>query len=350
MKNFIAIKVSSRGKIHPEFKKIIKGARAFLLNVKSEIDTAEKNGESFSSLIDRYYGPLEKFQEKILMETDQIAGNFTDDEHLAHKDFLRDQLAVLFWQAPLHERALNKPLGYAGDFEMMNMLYDPDPFKGPTAYFKIINAVGCRCISGRATAARIPYFLDKFNRLSSETLKEKPVFQVLNLACGPSREVREFINQDPLSSRSEFHLVDQDSEAIRFSKKNLEETKRETASAIGLSYYDQPIQDFLADQELSLPTFDLIYSCGLFDYLDNDAFEAAVSALYGRLGKNGTMIIGNISPDDYSKTLKWYLDDWPLIYRDRDDLKKLAPSLPKPSWVQIESDETGINLFLVVTK
>lgn len=223
------------------------------------------------------------------------------------------------------------------------MLYDSDPFKGPTAYFKMINAFICRCISGEATGARIPYFLDKFKRIGTEVVKRKATFQVLNLACGPSREIQEFMAKDPLAAQSEFHLIDQDPEAIQFSRKVLGAKKR-------FFFYNQPIQDFLGEQIQQLPLFDLIYSCGLFDYLDDTIFTVAVSVLYSRLAEKGTLIIGNMHPDDYSKTLKWYLDDWPLIYRTKEELMNFARNLPDPKKVKIESEKTGVNLFLVVQK
>ena len=99
-----------------------------------------------------------------------------------------------------------------------------------------------------------------------------------------------------------------------------------------------------------LPRFDFIYSSGLFDYFDDTTFEMAVQALYSFLDEGGVMAIGNISPEDYSKTVKWYLDDWPLIYRTREELLKFVPTDPKPQEVLIETEITGYNLFLVIRK
>ncbi|MBX7149288.1 class I SAM-dependent methyltransferase [bacterium] len=350
MKNLIAYKIENRKKIHPSFKKLIRDSRAGLLDLKQKIDAADKKRVSFTSLVKRFYKPLEELQTHLLKESDILAENFSPEEHLYHKDFFRDQMGPLLWYAPFYERIFLKPLGYAGDYEMMNMLYDSNPFKGPSAYFKMINAFGCRCISGQLTVARIPYFLEKFKEIGKNVLGRKKDFTILDLACGPSREIKEFILTNTDAGKSRFHLVDQDPEAIKFSKNELIAAKRKKKSKVNFSFYNKPIQEFLAGGIQDLPQFDFIYSCGLFDYLDDTLFEMAVDVLYHRLAEQGTLIIGNVSPDDYSKTLKWYLGDWPLIYRNRDDLLKIASHLPAATPVCVESEATGLNLFLKITK
>lgn len=351
MKDFIEIKIRSRQKIRPEFKRVIKETRDFLLGTQKQIDEAETNGADLSSLVEKFYSRIEETMNHLLRETDRIAENFTDEEHIYHKDFLRDQLAPLLAPSPLNHRAWKKPLGYAGDYLMMEMLYDDNPFQGGSAFFKIINATSCRCVSGKFSAARVPYLLDKFKMLGQETIRLRGVFRVLNLACGPSKEIQEFIRTDPLSHQVEFYLVDQDQDAIAYSRNKIEKMKLESGSQVQIFYYPQPIKElFVSDVIQKWPPFDFIYSGGLFDYFDDTTFEMAVQVLYGFLAPGGVMAIGNISPDDYSKTVKWYLNDWPLIYRNHKELLQFTPKEPPPQDVRIETEETEYNLFLVIKK
>lgn len=345
MKNFIQTKIQSRSRLHPDFKTSVKQARSVLLQVKQKVDEAEKRGVNLENLVQLFYKPLEEDQEKFLVEIDHLANNFTDEEHIIHKDFLRDQLAGLFWEAPLHQRALLKPLGYAGDYEMIRMLHDSNPFQGPSSYFKIMNALGCRCISGRATVARVPYLIKKF--LELEKYKR---FSVLDIACGPSIEIQEWIKKNPYSD-AEFYLVDQDPEAISFSQKAIQDIKRENGSTLPVSFHSLPIKDLLTSNlTQEWPRFDLIYSAGLFDYFDDTIFCAALLGLWPLVAEGGSLLVGNLSPSDYSKTAKWYLDDWPLIYRTEENLRNIASIIPDPKIVSIETEETGINFFLNLKK
>lgn len=349
MQDFLSIKLSSRSKIHPEFKRLIKEVRGQLVTLKQGLDQADAQRNNFETMKQGHFADLESTITRLIRETDRLASDFSEAEHLLHKDFLRDQLIPLFHQAPLHHRAFLKPLGYAGDYEMMRMLCAPDPFQGPSSYFKMINAAACRCVSGRAVAARIPYYLNKLTKIGAKTLEKKGTFRVLNLASGPALEIAEFL-KEPLSDRATLHLLDQDPEAMEFARQTLEPLKRKLKRQTEINYHATKIQDLFLSGSFVERDFDLIYSGGLFDYLDDPTFSLALAALEDRLVPGGTLALGNLSPADYSKTVKWYLDDWPLIYRTEQDLLGLAGQLPKDRCVTIERETTGVNLFLVVQK
>lgn len=350
MKDLIEYKIQSRQKIHPEFKEVVKKNRPVFLKAKSELDEAEAYGKDVQALIQNHYPLVDKAQIEVMKETNRIAEHFSEDEHIQHKAYLCDQIGPLTWQAPLYERALIKPLGYPGDYEMMNLIYDEDPFKGPTAYFKMINALACRCLSGQATAERIPYFLKQMDEIGKEVLKKKDKFSVLNLACGPSKEIDDFIRLNPMSNQTEVHLVDQEVKAIEFSKKRLLDTIKQTKSTIKCFYDNKPLKDLFSLPDISFPQFDFIYSGGLFDYLNDAIFDMALLFLFKQLAKNGTMIIGNICPNDYTKICKWYLYDWPLVYRTQEELLEHANIIKEKCSIQVEPDKLGVFLFLKIKK
>lgn len=350
MNNLIAKKITSRRKIHPEFKEVIKKNRPFFLNAKLELDNAEICGGDVEVLIKKHYPLVEQAQVEIMKEVNRIAENFSEEKHVYHKAYLCDQIGPLTWQAPLYERSLIKPFGYPGDFEMMNIIYDENPFKGPSAYFKMINALACRCLSAQATADRIPYFLNKMNEVGKKVLEKQEKFCVLDLACGPAKEVDDFIRSNPLSQQTEIHLVDQESKAIEFSKKRISKTIKETNSTIQCFYYDKALKELFLSSSIIFPQFDFIYSGGLFDYLDDAIFEAALGFLFKHLAPGGHLIVGNISPNDYTKIAKWYLYDWPLVYRTQEELLKRAACLTEKHQVEVESDKWGVFLFLKIIK
>ena len=60
-----------------------------------------------------------------------------------HRAFAQRELHPLMMSSPFMNRAFNKPLGYAGDFEMVRMMLS-SPFEGGTSFSKILNASALR--------------------------------------------------------------------------------------------------------------------------------------------------------------------------------------------------------------
>src|SRR5262249_17542349 len=67
-----------------------------------------------------------------------LVDGLSEQEHAERRAYAAVHLHRFCRQAPLMRRALEKPLGYAGDYEMMNMLYR-DPAEGETLFGKALN-------------------------------------------------------------------------------------------------------------------------------------------------------------------------------------------------------------------
>lgn len=351
MYDLINLKIASREKLSPEFKAVVKKARKDLLQLQEELNKADQQKIPFEELKNKYYPLMEEVIVFLLREPDRLAQNFNLEAHLIHKDFYRDQLGPLLWPAPLHNRALAKPLGYAGDYVIMNMLYDEAPFHGSNSFFKLVHAASCQSISGKAVAARPSFLIQKITQKVEQNTSQNKDCHIMSLGCGPAKEIENLIKTNPKWPHCEVHLVDQDREAINYCKSILEKIKQEEKSSIKLIYHTLSVKEmFNPDLMKNLPHFDLIYSSGLFDYLSNDFFAVVLIFLYELLKENGWLVIGNFSPEAYAKTGLWYLDDWPLVYRSSEELLQLIPPSLKPQSVAIETEETGVNLFLVIKK
>src|SRR5262249_20653297 len=101
----------------------------------------------------------------------------------------------------------------------------------------------------------------------------------------------------------------------------------------------------------ALGAHDLVYSAGLFDYLDQRCFVALLRGLYDALAPGGTMAIGNVATDNPSRAAMEFFCDWFLVHRRPEELKALARGLrPAPVAVDVEAEPLGVNLFLVVAR
>ncbi len=121
-----------------------------------------------------------------------MASRVDAESHPRHYAHLRRQLHPLLLSSPFANRAFNKPLGYAGDYQMVDMMIRP-PFEGATLFAKIINVWLWGQSPAQAHRNRVDYLERKL--FEGNGARRKPpgrAAQVLNLGCGPAEEVQRF--------------------------------------------------------------------------------------------------------------------------------------------------------------
>jgi len=94
---------------------------------------------------------------------------------------------------------------------------------------------------------------------------------------------------------------------------------------------------------------DMIYSAGLFDYLEPRLFCRLVNKCHEHLKPGGSLLIGNFAP--YSDILLMsHIAHWVLLYRTEDELRELFKNTNFGTDVSILSEPEGINLFVLAVK
>jgi SAM-dependent methyltransferase len=97
--------------------------------------------------------------------------------------------------------------------------------------------------------------------------------------------------------------------------------------------------------------YDLIWSAGLFDYLDDRIAALLLKKVWRNLKDGGQIIFGNFGPDNPTRNGMELVVRWYLIHRTAEDLVKLVRMSGVPfSEVSIESEPLGVNLFCVIKK
>jgi extracellular factor (EF) 3-hydroxypalmitic acid methyl ester biosynthesis protein len=159
---------------------------------------------------------------------------------------------------------------------------------------------------------------------------------VLNVGSGPGRDILEYLNSFP-QSRCRFLCVDHDPNAIRY------------AQTLCRDHYPSQVEfiqknafRFKSDQK-----FHIIWSAGLFDYLDNRLFIALLKRLAAFLKPGGQIIIGNFSQNNPTRAYMEMVGNWFLHHRTSEELFELARAagFDNPA-LSIHTEPTRINLFL----
>jgi SAM-dependent methyltransferase len=106
------------------------------------------------------------------------------------------------------------------------------------------------------------------------------------------------------------------------------------------------LRQLLSDRwAVSGERFDLIYSAGMFDYLNPRLFEAVSRSSFRTLAPSGELVIGNVAAHNPSRWIMEYFADWCLIHRTSEELAEFGAQLgATTSWV--DAEPSGINLFL----
>ncbi len=332
--------------------------RNYLETVKAFLDQEEKavgsddqltRTETLQQYLDESAPAFLDKMSRARTELTALVKDFSEDEHAAHRVYVRSQLAALFAHSPFMRRAGEKPLGYAGDFEMMNMLYRPHA-EGDSLFGKLVNLYATSEPAAQANINRLTYLGELIRGVARNAPGER--IRIASIGCGPAKEISALLESSPeLGPRLEVTLIDQEERSIAFGERTLAPYAARTG--IRCHFVRESIRRLLGSKSLStaLGEQHLIYSAGLFDYLNERSFTALLSSLYQALRPGGMMAIGNVAEGNPSRWTMEYFSDWFLLHRSPADLLRLSDDLsPPPSKVKVDSEPLGLNLFLLVTR
>ncbi len=275
---------------------------------------------------------------------DEISTKYPDPEKASQllKGKLNN-LAKLVDQSPFMKRCLIKPQGYAGDYQMMNYIYDDDIFNAQTNMGKFLNYF--LFSSPAATAVRnrakiIQGFI-QYKLLQDLTLS------VASIASGPAREVSsmtKLLFGDLKEAKIIWTLLDQDPDSLAYAKQNIPASPN-----IVPKFLEAGIKQLLR-KKVSLDLQDIIYSLGLFDYLEERVAVMLIKNLYAFLKPGGTLLVGNFHPRNPLRVLMEGALEWFLIHRTEEEMIEIGKAAVPEGRHYIMAEPGGVNLILVVTK
>jgi extracellular factor (EF) 3-hydroxypalmitic acid methyl ester biosynthesis protein len=274
----------------------------------------------------------------------ESSGHFMDAERQKEvKSALQDQLNPWLLRSRIWARAYLKPHGYAGDFRLIEWMYDleTDPCADPTqpAIVNCLDAALCSMHSMKAIWHRRIWLRQLIERVW-ETV-DRPV-RVLDVACGGSRYCREFAERHPGQIR--LVALDQDPAAVAFLRSELPASGSEQHLICGPIKH---LPELLPSSRFG-DEFDVVISAGLFDYLDEAVAVPLLEHLVNLTRPGGTTAISNFSSDDPSRAFKGWISDWQLIFRDVEGVRNLFRRT-ESDVVVTESPDTSL-LYAAATK
>ncbi|PCJ68266.1 MAG: hypothetical protein COA62_16010 [Rhodobiaceae bacterium] len=265
-----------------------------------------------------------------------------------HKRYTEQVLTPEFVPGPVMRRCYEKPLGYPGDYQIMNYVYRWERI-GDTPYEKLLHRVGIE--TGACVGTRLRMTQKLLAEKIAETPGEAPM-NITNLGCGSAYEVAEYLKIDTLPRPVNFTLIDQDHDALSFAYEHAHPQVVRHNGKARIQCLQASFAQLLKAGPLfnSLPPQDVIYSLGLYDYLSARRAKALTKALYDQVIPGGYLVLANVKVG--RETCMWpleFITDWSLVYRTAEEMWDMVDGLDCER-ISLEEDETKCVYLMVVRK
>jgi extracellular factor (EF) 3-hydroxypalmitic acid methyl ester biosynthesis protein len=282
---------------------------------------------------------------------EQAAKDIHSEDVILHKRYAQHDLHPLLMTAPFVHRTFSKPLGYAGDYEMVNMMLR-DSREGPTTYAQLINSLHLQTGVAAAHRNRIEILKEYLQHLAIEIQDDGRIADVLNIGCGPAQELQDLIPLEPLLEDCRFNLLDFNAETLSYTGTQLQRLAREHRRNLHIRLTHESVHQLLKvalrkPKEPSAQKYDLIFCAGLFDYLSDKVCSRLLNLFFNWLKPKGVILATNVHPSNPNRYAMEHLLEWHLVYRNEREMHELAPRMGQQ---RIFRDSTGVNVFLEVKK
>lgn len=237
----------------------------------------------------------------------------------------------LIHEDPMTRRSFEKPRGYAGDAVLLDFIYG-EPVDQAEGLSPRAEAVQ-RYAAGRPAAASVRHRRQwlgfQIDRCADRAIAAgKDGARVLSVACGHLREGHNSVALRT-GAIAEFVAVDADAESLA----EVAASGWAAATPVQMS-----VARLLARGE-RLGSFDLVYSAGLYDYLDDALARKLTARLFERLEPGGRLLLTNFLPSVADVGYMETFMGWELIYRDLPAIRAFADDIDPDRIARIDVRE-----------
>jgi extracellular factor (EF) 3-hydroxypalmitic acid methyl ester biosynthesis protein len=349
--------------ISPAFKVAVADFQMLLTELRRWLDQVELGvrSEPVGVRADMERRVLTALETRIVDEANEWFGRFDAvaqevDEEMrpAHRAYARRQIHPLVMCSPFVYRTFHKPLGYAGDYEMVNMILR-EPHEGATLFAKLVNALFLQNPPAQAHRNRIKHLqtrlIEEVRRVAATGRRAR----IFNLGCGPAREIQLFLAENGESDHADFTLADFNAETLAFAKGQLEELRTQHGRQTGLTFVEKSVHQLLKDALRPVDGtrdggYDMVYCAGLFDYVSDRVCRRLTELFYQMLSPGGLVLVTNVDASKPFRHSMDYLLEWHLIFRNREQMKTLLPDGLGDVGRTVLADPLAVNLYLEARK
>ncbi len=314
------------------FKSCVQNLHNFLLGEKKEIESVgakiRNPVEERAYLLQKREGLFRAMDNSFAEMWDDLQG-MEKDTYKEHQRYMQKMLLPLLQEdLEINTQIFTKPLGYSGDFKVMNYIYDysgTERFLGKTLYEKLMNNYTCNIPIAQANVERKEFLKSK---LQMAMMSSAGPLKVLSVGGGSLRELIELIKEKETERVIEYSSIDFEPKAVEYVRGELKRIPEENREKVQIDFVVKDIKRVIRDKEFDLDKQDLIYSAGITDYFGDRVCRSFIERFYGLLREGGELIVCNISQADNDHRAYYEtLGGWKMKHRDGADLASWVEGL-----------------------
>jgi extracellular factor (EF) 3-hydroxypalmitic acid methyl ester biosynthesis protein len=348
--------------VRPEFKVALADIQTFLMDLRRWIEQIELGIRSSpvsdrvrleNDAIDKLSGDVVPMLDNLFLKFEEIAMSLPVDAQAAHRSYAQRLMHPIVLCSPFAYRTYHKPLGYAGDYEMVNMMLR-DPREGGSLFAKLFNVWLIEQDSAGAHRNRVEFLRERLMQETLRCMRRGTPMKVINLGCGPAGEVQKFLTES-IADHAAFTLLDFNDETVNYTTRLLGELRRKYGRQTPIEVLKKSVHHVLKESVRPVVYgpergYDFVCCSGLFDYLSDRTCKQLTNIFWNWVRPGGIVFVTNVTPTSPNRGSLEMILDWNLIYRDGARFAKLAPDGAAPEDVRVYSDETAVNIFLEARK
>lgn len=348
--------------VQPEFKVALADIQTFLIDLRRWVEQIELGVRSSpvsdrvqleNAALDQLRGEVVPMLDSLFEKFEEIAMSLDSQEQAVHRSYAQRLLHPIVLCAPFAYRTYHKPLGYAGDYEMVNMMMR-DPREGGSLFAKLFNVWLLEQDSASAHRNRVEFLRERLMQETLRCMRRGTPLKVLNLGCGPAGEVQKFLAES-IADHAQFTLLDFNDETVSYTTRVLGDLRRKLGRQTGIEVLKKSVHQVLKESTKPVVVgpdrgYDFVCCSGLFDYLSDRTCRQLTSIFWSWTRPGGLVLVTNVTPTSPNRGSLEMVLDWHLIYRNAERLATLAPAGAAPEDVRVYSDETAVNIFMEARK
>lgn len=283
----------------------------------------------------------------------RCALEFLDDREVLEEARLVSEALVTPYlvEAPVLRRAFEKPLGYPGDYVVMQHYFD-NAFEGHSAFGMVFNKITAEHPLSAGVRTRSEWMAGLIRERAKRTNGSGPL-RVLSLGSGIGAEIG-LVHSEHDAERLpvRWTLIDQEDRALALAYRNARKISQGGAPPPEMTCVNVSFSKLFTG-EVAPDTWgqqDVIFAMGLFDYLREPVASMLIAGLYSLLREGGTVVIGNASKPNLHFWEPELALRWSLLYRDRQEMERLGAYLPSQAAVRVEVEPMGAYHILTCQK
>ena len=255
------------------------------------------------------------------------------------------------YESLLVKRAYDKPRGYPGDYQMIELFYNNKTISTGIGF------CGDKYILKDSYVVAVRKRKDCMREILSEYFGASgtSLINVMNIGSGSCREIRElFKSSHGIKKKIIFTLIDQDKGALDFSRDAFKRMPGYVQENVKFNFVKENVLNIFRKHKYKdmLQGQDMIYSIGLADYLPDLYLGRLLKFCFESLKQGGKIIIAHKNIKKYNAVAPDWFCDWSFFPRSKENLVDILTTYIDTASCKIEFKEEKLKYiyFVVVSK